>query len=220
MASPPRPHSESWIASGPHSGDERLDRLGRLLAEYSAKLKDQMNELERFRQRRYMLLTTYGLVTLVGGTVLTYVRALQGTRPETLLVAVASALLLCVLLFQILVVERARDAVARRGLATSAAHVAQLVRRISQIEEHTPIGQLDRIELDLRLTEAEVALAFADEILLERSLKSGGRPKARRRVLEDQPPNVALQLSGMRGEGNAAAERSLGTAPRALDARS
>lgn len=138
---------------------ETTDRVSNLLAEYSEKLKAASRELEK---RQDWLAT--GLI-IVGAAVCLYVMV-QTNSSETPGAAEPLWRLVSVLFMGFAVGtfvgwrDAKKERVLRANLKVNAEHLERAVRTASQIHEHAERDMGRRLELDLRLAEAETLLNY------------------------------------------------------------
>lgn len=134
---------------------EDVERISRLLAEYSGKLKDRVDEIDR-RRRRFLTVLSIGL-GLLGITVGLWpaIGAKNALPLLSITISVAFSSML------LLISDISRDRALREGAKTNCLHLARLVRKVSQLEEYGEGSLGTKIELDLRLTEAETLLRYA-----------------------------------------------------------
>lgn len=183
----------------PSDSADRTYMLLRLLAEYSGKLRSMCDESARWRQREETWITAGGVVVICV-IVLSWLLPVffASSRPQDVFIAGFLIGSLVAILF-VWTAHRSRQ---RRkpldyDIRVLVRQLKHLVRIASQREQHVESDHSRRLELDLRLTDAEGALAYGEGIVGKDDLTELAEdlPEALR---ESEKP--APTTSGARGQ--------------------
>ena len=172
---------------GTEAESEELLQLSSLLAEYSEKVRSICKTLddERTRSRSFAMTSVMGAYAVVFAA--WWARDDLGSIWWSGVVISAVTATLAMYTLANRAMMRRRESMEVELLAHS---LVRLVRRASQIHEHSALSAHQRITLDLRLGEAEASLSFASRYLQtdvrEDFLKSSGWQE--RRLREERRP--------------------------------
>ena len=156
-----------------------LPTIKRLLDEFTQKLRGLTEQADRFRDRhpRVTLIWQMGKALLSIGLFWLlfqlfgrpYARDYLGQIPAPLLFAGLWLVLAATFVVTTRALIRREKSVLQRDISATSSHLTGLVKRASQLHEHMKMPYDERLELDLRLADAEDILAHA--AALDRGLK-------------------------------------------------
>lgn len=186
-------------ADMPRTDATKLDELIPLLQEYSGKLRERSERImlavaQRNSQRQSLVLAAVigACTAVVAGLILQPVSWLNPGNVLGACVSVAATVLAVAATrerttFQ----DRLRALVGGnhplspeelsihvRDVQILAEQVGKLIRRVSQLDEHHAHDFSDRVELELRLTEAEIAVTYVNEVVLPAAASRAKRSAA------------------------------------------
>jgi hypothetical protein len=165
-------------------------RLIALIVEYTAKLHVKLAEDEMRSRRTWSLFTVIlALVAALAAAVplLPYLQPRVSTLPPTIVfgrAAAAAAIAGLIYAVGLWGREVVRARASRHGLVRTAASLRKLVANASQFREHSTIESVRRIELEVRIAEAEALIRQFDETPQRFSWLEAVMPWARRRAAD------------------------------------
>lgn len=133
---------------------EMSDRLIKLLSEYTAKLEILIAETESSR-RSFIAIATIFIITNI---IITMVVIYQFNIDFPVILVITSTIFLTTLQFYSSAQSKKNSS--QINLATSTRHLEKLIQQISQFYEHNELDLGRRIEIDIRLSEAEDILQY------------------------------------------------------------
>lgn len=152
------PESKASFKYKSTSEHGEVERISDLLGEYSEKLNSILNDFDH--QRRRGLNIGWALIAVLGAVA--EIWPILGTKNYS--ISLLPGIFVLSIYFLGLVIEGVRRYMRLRASAAMASnHLARVLRKVSQLEEHGERSLSERIELDLRLSEAEMLLHYAEK---------------------------------------------------------
>lgn len=144
-----------------HIDREELDKLVRLLQEYTAKLREVCEHRADTRLRLIQIVGIMGAVMAGLMSVFIFSFEVQSSNLGTSMAIIPAVVIVFMTMYLTMMKSRFRYSFDADRIAAS---VERLVRLASQFNEHSGKSVSDKFELDLRIAEAEGALRYYQRI--------------------------------------------------------
>jgi hypothetical protein len=154
------------------SESQDADVIVTLLAEYSQKLRLSYEELYRIRQSRFVFASAFSILVIIGSMAIGISIKFEILKSnfDMIIVIGVSALTFVLLFYMAFVVQLNKMGFMKREISVLASQLERLIRSASQFQEHGERNFGKRIELDLRLADAEGTLSLVSRVLRDREV--------------------------------------------------